>query len=1058
MQQHINLGNNPAHNYCNVSQENRDFLRYTIEKDSNYTMGDELHATAKPFTPPSLSLTPSQALKPNSKASAGKKGGNNESNGNTNSNSNANNAGTNAKGKNKSKNNNNNRRRRNGKNTNKNNSNTKGPPRTDDKGSDTNASNNAPAAETDYNAKGNNHKNNQNNGKEPRQRQRQRGNKKGGDNNSNENGDGDGNTNANVNGNGNKQPTTAKRKNNKKRSKPKKKYPWRRHIPEGTVDPITLDNLDTLEYPPFALCANVPYIPVPEWPVPIESSVKSNGKDNNNGAKSDSTTPSVIPRQQQEEDVEDLNRQRLAEIWGEHLLPSKESNAKNGANSNEKTQKASTPPPPPLSKRPLNLFDGRALAFYMVSQLQFIDPFTRRDLTRAELQNLDRYLDRYGSARTDFETNNDKDKNNKNNTRNGKKKKQKLKVTDAYDAKGITLSSAGATAATAQGRADIMQQMAQQLLNSLFVGQSSVSSIAPGEISGGGINNDGQQRQSRREQAENFSLQEQYAAMQRQEREVAAAGERRYERGFGSTPADIAAGFIQSSQDGGGFMIIDDDENPELRGRSHNNFPSLGATASAAANETTISGGIGSSPFYSASHISGRHGGPRQSTGSGAFPALQPSSVPSTANDTTNTSNMGKPAAKSKKSKTLSKMFGIVKKTTEEEKQKQWEAREAARRKAMMSNLTFGMNLVAANPSRSLLAPPTAGDSSAASGSATEEQMQRNRAFAEALGVKPATERHYSSGWARPTSGEGAGETTVSRNQELFDELDAALYSDGLIVSAREHRMDFLLKLEKRWKRFLNDDKAASLPLNRMDRTARKFVHGYAEFWNLKTESFDPEPNRYIHCVKLPNTRMPQPLLSDVARHWRGPSSISLPLPDATRTIASVMQDHTSQQTAGQISRSPLDILSRAAGVATLPTPLKLRSATAMSSSKGDLVALGEAAVQNSRSDGLIMDKERPKMKLLKRSVPLELPPFEEQLQQEAMTALALDEDLRRRQVRLEEKRRREREFELKKKQVLEDAFASDDESDGKRAAGSSDSDSEWGDDQEPLYIGSDEE
>ena len=103
------------------------------------------------------------------------------------------------------------------------------------------------------------------------------------------------------------------------------------------------------------------------------------------------------------------------------------------------------------------------------------------------------------------------------------------------------------------------------------------------------------------------------------------------------------------------------------------------------------------------------------------------------------------------------------------------------------------------------------------------------------------------------------------------------------------------------------------------------------------------------------------------------------------------------------------------------------------------------------------MDKERPQLKLLKRSVPLELPPFEEQLQLEAMTALALDEDLRRRQVRLEEKRRREREFEQKKKQVLEDAFASDDESDGKRA-GSSDSDSEWGDDQEPLYIGSDEE
>ena len=184
------------------------------------------------------------------------------------------------------------------------------------------------------------------------------------------------------------------------------------------------------------------------------------------------------------------------------------------------------------------------------------------------------------------------------------------------------------------------------------------------------------------------------------------------------------------------------------------------------------------------------------------------------------------------------------------------------------------------------------------------------------------------------------------------------------------------------------------------------------------------------------------PLLSDVARHWRGPS-----LPDATRTIASVMNDHTVQQTAGQTSTSSFERV-------TAPAP-KIRSALAMSSSKGDLVSFGEAAVQNSRSDGL-MDKQRPQLKLLPRSVPLELPPYEEQLEQEAQESLALEEDLRRRQVRLEEKRRKEREIEQKKKQALEDAFASDDESDGKPAAGFSDSDSEWGDDQEaPVFDGS---
>merc|ERR1711935_1010600 len=135
------------------------------------------------------------------------------------------------------------------------------------------------------------------------------------------------------------------------------------------------------------------------------------------------------------------------------------------------------------------------------------------------------------------------------------------------------------------------------------------------------------------------------------------------------------------------------------------------------------------------------------------------------------------------------------------------------------------------------------------------------------------------------------------------------------------------------------------------------------------------------------------------------------------------MNDHTFQQTAGQTSKSSSSSFETVG-------PAKIRSALAMSSSKGDLVDLGEAAVQNSRSN-VLMNKQRPQLKLLPRTVPRELPPFEEQQRQEE----SLEEDLRRRQVRLEEKRRKEREIQQKKKQVLENAFASDDESDGKRAA-----------------------
>ena len=46
-------------------------------------------------------------------------------------------------------------------------------------------------------------------------------------------------------------------------------------------------------------------------------------------------------------------------------------------------------------RRYYHLFDGQVLAYYLVSQLQFIDPLNRRDLTRAELKNLDAYLKRH---------------------------------------------------------------------------------------------------------------------------------------------------------------------------------------------------------------------------------------------------------------------------------------------------------------------------------------------------------------------------------------------------------------------------------------------------------------------------------------------------------------------------------------------------------------------------------------------------------------------------------------------------------------------------------------
>jgi hypothetical protein len=111
----------------------------------------------------------------------------------------------------------------------------------------------------------------------------------------------------------------------------------------------------------------------------------------------------------------------------------------------------------------------------------------------------------------------------------------------------------------------------------------------------------------------------------------------------------------------------------------------------------------------------------------------------------------------------------------------------------------------------------------------------------------------------------------VGTRNLLGDELPP--YPDALLAAARDGRVAELLKLEKQWLRFLADDRAPSCSLKAMDRPLRKFVHEYSDFWCLRTESYDPEGRRYIHCNKLPETRAPHPLLSDAARRWRGPST-----------------------------------------------------------------------------------------------------------------------------------------------------------------------------------------
>jgi len=249
---------------------------------------------------------------------------------------------------------------------------------------------------------------------------------------------------------------------------------WKKSIPEESVDPISLEPLCELEYPPFAIVADgLPYTPVfpGDWP----------------------------PADPADETSEEEGRELaiLRSQWGEALPKFKSEESGDYK---------------PLTERRFNLFDGQILAFYLVSTLQFIDPYNRRDLTRDELRALDAYLSRHGLKRAG--------------------------VVEAYDQKGISISTAGARAQTALGRAELLQQNASLIMNSIHSGRS-VRATEISRLAARG----GKHRATRgKDEAASVmnSLQKMYAQ-----------NEPRAEIGGDS-----------------GLLIIDDDDAPALRGLS----------------------------------------------------------------------------------------------------------------------------------------------------------------------------------------------------------------------------------------------------------------------------------------------------------------------------------------------------------------------------------------------------------------------------------------------------------------------------------------------------------
>ena len=736
---------------------------------------------------------------------------------------------------------------------------------------------------------------------------------------------------------------TSKKKNNRNR---RNKKPWRKHIPDESVDPITLESLHELPYPPFALYAEPPHDPIEIWPFPDES---------NNGQAKDSSQKSVVV-----ETEEERQQRVLREQWGDQLTVSESLSADDDDKDEDKkpAAKSTTASTNVENKtRHVHLYDGRALAYYMVSQLQFIDPLNRRDLTREELVSLDRYLRRHGFSN--------------------------LNVTEAYDEKGVSISKAGSAATTAAGRAAILQQEAAVLLNALFGGPSTG---LPNRSSNNGNH--------RTPNTTTNSLAASYQAYENSQQAAAASR---------SHSAREDTGIYGDS---GGILVIDDDINPGLRGNN------IDAALNSDAPEFVPGGTTPNLTRWSANQIASRMGH-RAQVQAAEFPALaKPTASSQVAASSSSATTPKKPLPKSN---TLSKIATSVKKTDPEERQRMWEAHEEFIRRSRVANLTFNGN---APPAATTNDGPPIGTISVVdeSNGPTDAQLERNRVFAQALGVKPSTVRHsesggsLNSGWARPT------DSLQPQLDEFGNELNNIVYPDELILEARE-RLAMVVKLERRWKLFLEDDKAASLPLWPMDRPTRVFVHQYSDFWKLNTESFDPEPKRYIHCVKLLDTMAPCPLLSDAARNWKGPSAKVTPsIVDLPRHSKS-----TSQQAAGE---------------ATTQEP-------AVASRWDDLDTHSKTP-----------PKTRPKLELQKRTLPTELPPMEKQL---TPSDFFSEKEREARKQRMEEKARKEREAAEAKRRALEAAFASDDE---EESSGSGDDDgSEWTA-EEQQYVGgfSDEE
>mmetsp|Transcript_10549 Transcript_10549/g.13713 ORF Transcript_10549/g.13713 Transcript_10549/m.13713 type:complete len:850 (-) Transcript_10549:53-2602(-) len=586
------------------------------------------------------------------------------------------------------------------------------------------------------------------------------------------------------------------------------------------VDPISLDPLDKLQYPPFVLVVNAP----------------SEGE------------PDLIRFPKTKEEAKDFDINQY------------------------------------------HLFDGRVLAYYLVSQMQFIDPLNRRDLSTAELSHLDCYLKEHMLI----------PKTSKGNRR---KNKNKVGVVmEAYKTKeqAGAVNEAGQAAQSEHARADSIQREATEILHALFSGNN-------------GSHSRNQPRNSTSHSSQSGPNSSFITQFEREHREE--------ERSFRTR---LAA--TQHTRNGGyepqGLRIIDEDSHPELVGdvvqsvnTNHANMPMVNhhhdnyygesrqgqdAITNSAHSSTGIVvidedrfpalHGQSSNSIMGVSHTLNGQFHERRigqvSPLSSSQPSLNafPSLDTATTIDSFSNINRKPTSCKNEKSSnnissSLKRISKLVKPTDRKEVAKQRRARDNARRMLEVSQMTYEEAILHDQGHSSEVVESMDDKSEQINSSqppvaVNEAKIERNRNLADALGVKSAANRQNDCmrGWSR---------LSATGNHPLFDEFQSELtmadYPDSLKREAKEN-IGLILKIERRWKLFLKDDKLMSFQCNPMSKPLRRLIHEYSDFWFLQTQSFDPQPKRYVNCVKTVETKVPHPLLSDSVRSWRGNSETTTAL------------------------------------------------------------------------------------------------------------------------------------------------------------------------------------